>query len=127
MADGIAGGSGGSPPRASTAGGSGGSPPRASTAGGSGGGPPRGSPAGGSGGSPPRASTATGRLARIRTALTPSEWRRVSGMAGTVIGLHIVGWGLLTLAVVTGDYQVSAGKAFGVGTGVLAYTFGMRH
>jgi tryptophan 2,3-dioxygenase len=53
----YAGGSGGSPPRASTAGGSGGSPPRASTAGGSGGSPPRASTAGGSGGSPPRAST----------------------------------------------------------------------
>ena len=67
------------------------------------------------------------RLARIRAALTPAEWRRVSGMAATVIGLHVVGWGLLTLAVVNGHYQISAGKAFGVGTGVLAYTFGMRH
>ncbi len=69
----------------------------------------------------------TGRLARIRAALTPGEWRRVSGMVATVIGLHVVGWGLLTLALVSGHYEVSAGKAFGVGTGVLAYTFGMRH
>jgi len=48
-------------------------------------------------------------------------------MAVAVVGLHVVGWGLLTLAVVGGHHQVSAGKAFGVGTGVLAYTLGMRH
>ena len=68
-----------------------------------------------------------GRLARIRAALTPAEWRRVYGMVAAIIGLHIAGWGLLTLAVAGGTYQVSAGKAFGVGTGVLAYTLGMRH
>src|SRR5262249_17585417 len=56
-----------------------------------------------------------------------AEWRRVFGMAGVIIGLHVVGWGLLILAVSGGSYQVSAGKAFGVGTGVLAYTLGMRH
>ncbi len=67
------------------------------------------------------------RAARIKAALTPAEWRRVGAMVAAVIGLHVVGWGLLTLAVVQGNYQVSAGKAFGVGTGVLAYTLGMRH
>src|SRR6266446_5437548 len=69
----------------------------------------------------------SGRLATIRAALTPAEWHRVGAMAVAVVGLHVVGWGLLTLAVVGGHHQVSAGKAFGVGTGVLAYTLGMRH
>ncbi len=69
----------------------------------------------------------SGRLATIRAALTPAEWHRVGAMAAAVVGLHVVGWGLLTLAVVGGHHQVSAGKAFGVGTGVLAYTLGMRH
>jgi nickel/cobalt transporter (NiCoT) family protein len=69
----------------------------------------------------------TGRLATIRAALTPAEWHRVGAMAAAVVGLHVVGWGLLILAVVGGNHQVSAGKAFGVGTGVLAYTLGMRH
>ena len=69
----------------------------------------------------------SGRLATIRAALTPTEWHRVGAMAVAVVGLHVVGWGLLTLAVVGGHHQVSAGKAFGVGTGVLAYTLGMRH
>jgi nickel/cobalt transporter (NiCoT) family protein len=69
----------------------------------------------------------SGRLATIRAALTPAEWHRVGAMAVAVVGLHVVGWGLLTLAVVGGHHPVSAGKAFGVGTGVLAYTLGMRH
>src|SRR5712692_3383661 len=69
----------------------------------------------------------SGRLATIRAALTPAEWHRVGAMAVAVVGLHVVGCGLLTLAVVGGHHQVSAGKAFGVGTGVLAYTLGMRH
>jgi high-affinity nickel-transport protein len=69
----------------------------------------------------------SGRLATIRAALTPAEWHRVGAMAAAVVSLHVAGWGLLTLAVVGGHHQVSAGKAFGVGTGVLAYTLGMRH
>src|SRR6266700_3535695 len=62
----------------------------------------------------------SGRLASIRAALTPAEWRRAGGMVAVIIAL-------LTLALLRGNYQISAGKAFGVGTGVLAYTFGMRH
>src|SRR5262245_56518894 len=69
----------------------------------------------------------SGRLARIRSALTPAEWRRVGAMAAAVTGLHVVGWGLLTFAVLSGYDQASTGKAFGLGTGVLAYTLGMRH
>jgi len=69
----------------------------------------------------------SGRLATVRAALTPAEWHRVGAMAAAVVGLHVVGWGLLTLAVIGEHHQVSAGKAFGVGTGVLAYTLGMRH
>ncbi|MGN6796458.1 MAG: HoxN/HupN/NixA family nickel/cobalt transporter [Streptosporangiaceae bacterium] len=67
------------------------------------------------------------RVTQVKAALTPAEWRRVGGMVAAIIGLHVVGWGLLTLAVAGGNYQASAGKAFGVGTGVLAYTLGMRH
>jgi high-affinity nickel-transport protein len=48
-------------------------------------------------------------------------------MGAAIAGLHIFGWGLLAMAVAGGHHQVSAGKAFGVGTGVLAYTLGMRH
>ena len=69
----------------------------------------------------------SGRLARIRAALTPAEWRRVGAMTAVVAGLHVAGWGLLALAALSGHGQISAGKAFGLGTGVLAYTLGMRH
>jgi nickel/cobalt transporter (NiCoT) family protein len=61
-----------------------------------------------------------------RAALTPAEWNRLGGMAGVVVGLHAAGWGLLALAVADGSH-VSRSGAFGVGTGVLAYTLGMRH
>ncbi|HEX9064060.1 MAG TPA: HoxN/HupN/NixA family nickel/cobalt transporter [Streptosporangiaceae bacterium] len=70
---------------------------------------------------------ATGRMAAIRAALTPSEWKRMGGMTAVVVGLHVAGWGLLALAVSGGTYHVSRGNAFGLGTGVLAYTLGMRH
>src|SRR6516165_10382067 len=63
---------------------------------------------------------------RIRAALTPSEWSRVGGMAGAVIGLHVLGWGLLAAAL-QGHYHISKTEIFGLGTGLLAYTLGMRH
>ncbi|HUZ52484.1 MAG TPA: HoxN/HupN/NixA family nickel/cobalt transporter [Streptosporangiaceae bacterium] len=69
----------------------------------------------------------SGRLATIRAALTPAEWNRVGAMTAVVIGLHVLGWGLLAAAVARGHHYVSRGPAFGVGTGVLAYTLGMRH
>jgi len=62
----------------------------------------------------------------IRAALTPAEWNRLGGMAAVIVALHAAGWGLLALAVAGGSH-VSRGGAFGVGTGVLAYTLGMRH
>src|SRR5450755_2145052 len=66
------------------------------------------------------------RLVKIRNGLTPSEWVRVSGMAFTVVGLHILGWGMLALAL-GHHYRISKTEVFGVGTGILAYTLGMRH
>jgi nickel/cobalt transporter (NiCoT) family protein len=67
-----------------------------------------------------------GRIGRIAAALTPAEWGRTGGMAATVVGLHLLGWGLLAAAV-SGHYRVGSGQVFGIGTGVLAYTLGMRH
>jgi nickel/cobalt transporter (NiCoT) family protein len=69
---------------------------------------------------------APGRLRRIRDSLSPSEWRRVAGMAATVIGLTVLG--LVTLfAAIPHHYHLSRTGLFGFGTGVLAYTLGMRH
>jgi nickel/cobalt transporter (NiCoT) family protein len=68
---------------------------------------------------------AQARASRIRAALTPREWSRVGGMAGVVIGLHVLGWGMLAAAA--GHYQIGKTEIFGLGTGLLAYTLGMRH
>jgi high-affinity nickel-transport protein len=47
-------------------------------------------------------------------------------MALTVVVLNIVGWTMLALAL-HGHYHVTKTQVFGFGTGVLAYTLGMRH
>src|SRR6516165_6112101 len=67
-----------------------------------------------------------GRLRKIRQGLSPAEWTRLGGMIAAVIALHVLGWGMLTAAL-GGHYQISKTTVFGVGTGALAYTLGMRH
>jgi nickel/cobalt transporter (NiCoT) family protein len=67
-----------------------------------------------------------GRISKIRHGLTPREWLKVGGMSLTIIGLNVVGWSMLVLAL-RGHYQISKTEVFGFGTGVLAYTLGMRH
>ncbi len=66
------------------------------------------------------------RISTMRRGLTSREWTKVGLMAATVLGLNIVGWGLLLLAL-HGHYQLNKTQFFGFGTGVLAYTLGMRH
>ena len=66
------------------------------------------------------------RFTKIRNGLTPKEWARVGAMAVTVVGLNVVGWGMLAAAL-GGHYHVNKTQLFGVGTGILAYTLGMRH
>jgi high-affinity nickel-transport protein len=65
-------------------------------------------------------------LAKIRYALSPAEWARFGAMVGTVIGLNILGWAMLAAAL-GGHYHIGKTTVFGVGTGALAYTLGMRH
>ncbi len=66
------------------------------------------------------------RLAMIRMGLSPKEWARVGGMALTIVMLHVAGWVLLAQAV-GHHFHISNNKVFGLGTGVLAYTLGVRH
>jgi nickel/cobalt transporter (NiCoT) family protein len=68
----------------------------------------------------------TGRVRRVQDTLRPSEWRRVGGMAATVVGLTVAGSAML-MAAVPHHYHVGRTELFGVGTGILAYTLGMRH
>ena len=71
-------------------------------------------------------SAAPGRLARIRNSLSPAEWRRSVAMIGFIVALHVVGFFLLILAS-SRHYHIDQVKTFGVGTGILAYTLGLRH
>ena len=66
------------------------------------------------------------RARRLAGALTPAEWGRAGGMAATVVALHVLGWGLLAAAL-RGHYHLTKTEIFGAGTGILAYTLGMRH
>ena len=59
--------------------------------------------------------------------MSPSEWRRAGGMAAVIVGLHVVGFGLLILVVVPAKYKLGAAGTFAIGTGVAAYTLGLRH
>ena len=65
--------------------------------------------------------------ARVKASLTPAEWRRVGGMAAVIVGLHVVGFGLLILLVVPHHFKLGTAGTFAIGTGITAYTLGLRH
>src|ERR1700712_4156549 len=67
------------------------------------------------------------RVARGRSSLSRGEWVSVAGMAGLVLLLHVVGWGLLLGAIAPHHYRLGGTGAFGAGLGLTAYTLGMRH
>jgi high-affinity nickel-transport protein len=67
------------------------------------------------------------RLQRIAASLDADQWRTVAGMTAVILGLHIVGFLLLAVAVAPNDYSLGASGAFTVGVGIAAYTLGMRH
>ena len=69
---------------------------------------------------------APGSPAGLRPGLTRGERARVGGMALTIVVLFAAGFGLL-FAAVPHHYRLSKTEVFGIGTGVLALTLGMRH
>ncbi|HET6874525.1 MAG TPA: HoxN/HupN/NixA family nickel/cobalt transporter [Acidimicrobiales bacterium] len=68
----------------------------------------------------------TTRMEALRGALTRAEWTRFASMVGFVVFLHVLGFILLFIGA-SGHYHLDAKTTFGVGTGILAYTLGMRH
>ena len=66
------------------------------------------------------------RLERIAGAMTPAEWRRTWTMVGFIVFLHVTGFVLLFLAAPR-HFHLDHTRTFGIGTGLLAYTLGMRH
>jgi nickel/cobalt transporter (NiCoT) family protein len=49
--------------------------------------------------------------------LTRAEWRRAAVLAGAILALHVLGFGLL----------LGSGELLGAGIGFTAYTLGLRH
>jgi nickel/cobalt transporter (NiCoT) family protein len=67
------------------------------------------------------------RWARIRGALSPSEWRTIALMTAVILGLTIGGFFILIVLVVPHEYSLGSSGVFGLGVGVTAYTLGLRH
>ena len=65
-------------------------------------------------------------MARVRGSFSTHERRSLLSMFGFVALLHVVGFTLLMVAA-TRHFGIDSGKTLGIGTGVLAYTLGMRH
>ena len=65
--------------------------------------------------------------------LNRREWMRISGMAGFVILLHVLGFVSLFVLIAPHHYSLGVDTtthkavAFSVGLGITAYTLGMRH
>ena len=59
--------------------------------------------------------------------MTREEWRRAGYMAAVIAGLHVIGFGILLLVVAPAKYKLGASGTFAIGTGITAYTLGMRH
>ena len=64
---------------------------------------------------------------RFRRSLNQQDRRSLLGMAGFVVLLHVVGFGVLFGFVVPHHFALGKSAVYDVGVGVLAYTFGMRH
>jgi nickel/cobalt transporter (NiCoT) family protein len=71
--------------------------------------------------------------AQLRPAATPGggfsrrDRRSILGISAFVLLLHLVGWGVLVLAVAPHDYRLGSTGVLGVGVGLTAYMLGVRH
>ncbi len=66
------------------------------------------------------------RWERLRGALSPAEWTRLGLMAIVVVAFFVAGFAMI-FAAAQHHYRLSRTAVFGVGTGILALTLGMRH
>lgn len=65
-------------------------------------------------------------LRRLVAVWTRRDWLEVGVLVAVIAALHVVGFGTLLMLVAPNHYQVGT-EVFGVGLGVTAYTFGLRH
>jgi high-affinity nickel-transport protein len=69
----------------------------------------------------------TSRWTTFGASLDRTDRLSLAGMAAVVVGLHVLGFGVLFGVVAPAHLPLGDGKVFGVGVGVLAYSFGLRH
>jgi high-affinity nickel-transport protein len=69
----------------------------------------------------------TSRWKAFGASLDRTDRLSLAGMAAVVVGLHVLGFGVLFGVVAPAHLTLGDGKVFGVGVGVLAYSFGLRH
>jgi high-affinity nickel-transport protein len=62
----------------------------------------------------------------MMTSWNRKDWLEVGALGAVIAALHVVGFGALILFVAPHHYQVGT-QVFGIGLGVTAYTFGLRH
>jgi nickel/cobalt transporter (NiCoT) family protein len=63
---------------------------------------------------------------RMARAWDRKDWREFGALVAAIAVLHIVGFGSLALLIAPNHYHVGT-QVFGVGLGITAYTFGLRH
>ena len=63
----------------------------------------------------------------LRRSLDAGQRRTVAAMATVVLGLHVLGFLVLIALVVPNRYRLAGSGVFAVGTGMTAYTLGLRH
>ncbi|MDT7712379.1 MAG: nickel/cobalt transporter (NiCoT) family protein [Pseudonocardiales bacterium] len=66
-------------------------------------------------------------FARFRASLSRADRTSIAGMYGFIVLLHVLGFGVLVAFVVPQGYNLGDTGIYGIGVGVLAYTFGLRH
>jgi high-affinity nickel-transport protein len=66
-------------------------------------------------------------FARFRASLNRDDWTSIVSMYGFIVFLHVIGFGVLLAFVAPKGYNLGDTGIYGIGVGVLAYTFGLRH
>jgi high-affinity nickel-transport protein len=64
--------------------------------------------------------------APARTTWVRTDWWQSAALLGVVVLLHVIAFGLLLFVVAPGNMRLG-NEAFGVGLGITAYTYGLRH
>ena len=77
----------------------------------------------------PPGTPGAGRHGIVKTMITTwtrADWLQAGALLGFIAVMHVVAFGVLFGAVGPGHYQLGT-KIFGVGLGITAYTYGLRH